>query len=37
MMPIKAALVLVSDYSTAVTGQVLYIDTGFHVAGMVFH
>lgn len=33
----RTALVLASDYTTAVTGEVLYVDAGFHSAGMVFH
>ncbi|SHF67530.1 Enoyl-(Acyl carrier protein) reductase [Modicisalibacter ilicicola DSM 19980] len=37
MGPVNAALVLASDYTTAITGEVLYVDAGFHVAGMVFH
>ena len=31
------ALLLVSDYTTAITGEVLYVDAGFHIEGMVFH
>ena len=36
---IKAAraAVLASDYTTGITGEVLYVDAGFHIAGMVFH
>ena len=33
----RTALMLASDYTTAITGEVLYVDAGFHVAGMVFH
>lgn len=33
----RAALLLASDHATAVTGDVLYADAGFHVEGMVFH
>lgn len=33
----RAALLLASDYTTAITGEVLYVDAGFHVEGMVFH
>lgn len=33
----RTALVLASDYTTAITGEVLYVDAGFHNAGMVFH
>lgn len=33
----RTALALVSDYTTAVTGEVLYVDAGYHIEGMVFH
>jgi enoyl-[acyl-carrier protein] reductase I len=33
----RIALLLASDYTTAVTGEVLYVDAGFHIEGMVFH
>jgi len=33
----RAALLLASDYTTAITGETLYVDAGFHVEGMVFH
>lgn len=33
----RVALVLASDYTAAVTGEVLYVDAGFHIEGMVFH
>jgi enoyl-[acyl-carrier protein] reductase I len=33
----RTALMLASDYTTAITGEVLYVDAGFNVAGMVFH
>jgi enoyl-[acyl-carrier protein] reductase I len=33
----RTALLLASDYTTAVTGEVLYVDGGFHIEGMVFH
>lgn len=33
----RAALMLASDYTTAVTGETLYVDAGFHIEGMVFH
>lgn len=33
----RAALLLASDYTSGVTGEVLHVDAGFHVAGMVFH
>ena len=33
----RAALLLASDYMTAITGEVLHVDGGFHIEGMVFH
>jgi enoyl-[acyl-carrier protein] reductase I len=33
----RAALLLASDYATAITGEVLHVDGGFHIEGMVFH
>jgi len=33
----RAALFLASDFSSAITGEVLHVDAGFHVEGMVFH
>lgn len=33
----RSALLLASDYTTAITGEVLYVDAGFHIEGMVFH
>jgi len=33
----KAALLLASDYTTAITGEVVHVDAGFHIEGMVFH
>ncbi len=33
----RAALLLASDYTTAITGEVLHVDAGFHIGGMVFH
>jgi enoyl-[acyl-carrier protein] reductase I len=33
----RAALLLASDYTAAITGEVLYVDAGFHIEGMVFH
>ena len=33
----RAALMLASDYTTAITGETLYVDAGFHIEGMVFH
>lgn len=33
----RAALLLASDHAGAITGEVLHVDAGFHIAGMVFH
>tara|TARA_R110002049_G_scaffold146110_1_gene308515 strand:+ start:1085 stop:1894 length:810 start_codon:yes stop_codon:yes gene_type:complete len=33
----RAALFLASDLASAITGEVLHVDAGFHVEGMVFH
>jgi enoyl-[acyl-carrier protein] reductase I len=33
----RTALLLASDYTAAITGEVLYVDGGFHIEGMVFH
>ncbi len=33
----RTALLLASDYTTAITGGVLYVDAGVHIEGMVFH
>ena len=33
----RTALLLASDYTTAVTREVLYVDGGFHIEGIVFH
>ncbi|MCF3628608.1 enoyl-ACP reductase FabI [Thalassospiraceae bacterium LMO-SO8] len=33
----RAALMLASDYSSAITGETLHVDAGFHIEGMVFH
>lgn len=33
----RVALLLASDYASAVTGEVLYVDAGAHIEGMVFH
>ena len=33
----RAALLLASDYSSAITGEILHVDAGFHVDGMIFH
>ncbi len=33
----RTALMLASDYTSAITGETLYVDAGFHISGMVFH
>lgn len=33
----RAALMLASDYASAITGETVYVDAGFHIGGMVFH
>lgn len=33
----RAALLLASDYASGITGEVLHVDAGFHVSGMIFH
>jgi len=33
----RTALMLASDYTTAITGEILHVDAGFHIEGMVFH
>jgi enoyl-[acyl-carrier protein] reductase I len=33
----RVALVLASDYSSAITGEILYADAGVHIENMVFH
>ena len=33
----RVALLLASDYTSAITGEILHADAGFHVEGMVFH
>ncbi len=33
----RAALMLASDHASAITGELLYVDAGFHIEGMVFH
>ncbi len=33
----RAALMLASDYTSAITGGTMYVDAGFHIEGMVFH
>ena len=33
----RVALLLASDYTAAVTGEIVHVDAGYHVDGMVFH
>lgn len=33
----RTALMLASNYASAITGEILHVDAGFHVEGMVFH
>ena len=33
----RTALLLASSYATAVTGEVVHVDAGYHIEGMVFH
>jgi enoyl-[acyl-carrier protein] reductase I len=33
----RTALLLASDHMSAVTGEVIHVDSGFHIEGMVFH
>jgi len=33
----RAALLLASDHTIAITGEILHVDAGFHVDGMIFH
>tara|TARA_R110002094_G_scaffold68764_4_gene78048 strand:+ start:1072 stop:1884 length:813 start_codon:yes stop_codon:yes gene_type:complete len=33
----RAALLLASDHTTAITGEILHVDAGHHVGGMIFH
>lgn len=33
----RAALLLARGYTSAITGEVLYVDAGFHIEDMVFH
>ena len=33
----RAALLLASDYTTAITGEFLYVDGDINIKGMVFH
>lgn len=33
----RAALLLASDYASAITSETVHVDAGFHIGGMVFH
>jgi enoyl-[acyl-carrier protein] reductase I len=33
----RTALLLASDYTSAVTGEILHVDSGFHIEGMALH
>lgn len=33
----RPALMLASDYASAITGETVYVDAGFQIEGMVFH
>jgi enoyl-[acyl-carrier protein] reductase I len=33
----RVALMLASDYAAGISGEVVHVDAGFHVSGMVFH
>ena len=33
----RVALMLASPYASGITGEVVHVDAGFHVEGMVFH
>ena len=33
----RMALLLASDYTSAVTGEILHVDSGFHIEGMASH
>jgi enoyl-[acyl-carrier protein] reductase I len=33
----RVALLLASRYTTAITGEVVHVDAGYHIEGMVFH
>ncbi len=33
----RTSLLLVSDYASAITGEIVHVDAGFHIEGMVFH
>jgi enoyl-[acyl-carrier protein] reductase I len=33
---VRAAVLLASDHASAVTGEVLHVDAGFHIEGAAF-
>jgi enoyl-[acyl-carrier protein] reductase I len=33
----RMALLLASAYASAVTGEIVHVDAGYHIEGMVFH
>ena len=33
----RVALLLASQYASAITGEVMHVDAGFHIEGMAFH
>ena len=33
----RVALLLASSYASAITGEVVHVDGGYHIEGMVFH
>ena len=33
----RVALMLASDYAAGISGEVVHVDAGFHISGMVFH
>jgi enoyl-[acyl-carrier protein] reductase I len=33
----RMALLLASSYATAVTGEIVHVDAGYHIEGMIFH
>ena len=33
----RTAVLLASDFTSAVTGEILHVDSGFHIEGMAFH
>lgn len=33
----KVALMLASPHASAITGEIVHVDAGYHIEGMVFH